>query len=71
MISAPTHGTFLNSVGKGLKVNRPKAERGHPGVCPSHRISVGRGLLDAPHHVLTFSAHFLNLTKEQFLHGTF
>ena len=57
MISAPTHGTFLNSVGKGLKVNRPKAERGHPGVCPSHRISVGRGLLDAPHHVLTFSAH--------------
>ena len=32
---------------------------------------VGRGLLDAPHHVLTFSAHFLNLTKERFLHGTF
>ena len=48
---------FLKPVGEGLKVNRPKAERSHPGVCPSRRISVGRGLLDAPHHVLTFSAH--------------
>ena len=24
-------------VGEGLKVNRPKAERSHPGVCPSRR----------------------------------
>ena len=26
---------FLRTVGEGLKVNRPKAERSHPGVCPS------------------------------------
>ena len=26
---------FLKPVGEGLKVNRPKAERSHPGVCPS------------------------------------
>ena len=25
---------FLKPVGEGLKVNRPKAERSHPGVCP-------------------------------------
>ena len=25
---------FLRTVGEGLKVNRPKAERSHPGVCP-------------------------------------
>ena len=25
----------LKPVGEGLKVNRPKAERSHPGVCPS------------------------------------
>ena len=24
-------------VGRGLKVNRPKAERSHPGVCPRRR----------------------------------
>ena len=29
---------FLKPVGEGLKVNRPKAERSHPGVCPSRRI---------------------------------
>ena len=27
--------SFLKTVGEGLKVNRPKAERSHPGVCPS------------------------------------
>ena len=26
--------SFLKTVGEGLKVNRPKAERSHPGVCP-------------------------------------
>ena len=26
---------FLRTAGEGLKVNRPKAERSHPGVCPS------------------------------------
>ncbi len=25
---------FLRTAGEGLKVNRPKAERSHPGVCP-------------------------------------
>ena len=25
---------FLRTVGEGLKVNRPKTERSHPGVCP-------------------------------------
>ena len=28
---------FLRVVGEGLKVNRPKAERSHPGVCLSRR----------------------------------
>ena len=27
-------------VGRGLKVNRPKAERSHPGVCPRPAVSV-------------------------------
>ena len=29
-----TRKVSLKSVGEGLKVNRPKAERSHPGVCP-------------------------------------
>ena len=35
--ASPTHRgwTFWRTVGEGLKVNRPKAERSHPGVCPS------------------------------------
>ena len=33
--ASPTH-SFLNFVGEGLKANRPKAERSHPEVCPSH-----------------------------------
>ena len=33
------YGTVsVENVGEGLKVNRPKAERSHPGVCPSRRI---------------------------------
>ena len=31
----PIPEDFLRTVGEGLKVNRPKAERSHPGVCPS------------------------------------
>ena len=43
---SPPEG-FLRTVGEGLEVNRPKAERSHPGVCPSrpHLVlppSVGR-----------------------------
>ena len=30
-----TRKVLLRLVGEGLKVNRPKAERSHPGVCPS------------------------------------
>ena len=32
---AQTRKVSLKPVGEGLKVNRPKAERSHPGVCPS------------------------------------
>ena len=32
------YGTVsVETVGEGLKVNQPKAERGHPGVCPFRR----------------------------------
>ena len=30
----PNPEEFLKTVGEGLKVNRSKAERSHPGVCP-------------------------------------
>ena len=35
--ASPTQSrkSFLRTVGEGLKVNRPKAERSHPGVCSS------------------------------------
>ena len=44
---------FLRTVGEGLEVNRTKAERSHPGVCPSrpHLVlpsSVGREKVNCP-----------------------
>ena len=33
------HFVWTNPVGWGLKVNRPKAERSHPGVCPRRSFS--------------------------------
>ena len=34
----PVRECLCRTVGEGLKVNRLKAERSHPGVCPSRRI---------------------------------
>ena len=59
MISAPTHGAFLNSAGEELKVNRPKAERGHPGVCPSRL-----GSLSDFEDMLKLTRAFLEHTAE-------
>ena len=39
---------FLRTVGEGLKVNRPKAERSHPGVCPRRRSSERNPLTGGP-----------------------
>ena len=38
--SAHTGADEGEPVGRGLKVNRPKAERSHPGVCPRPAVSV-------------------------------
>ena len=45
----PIPEDFLRTVGEGLKVNRPKAERSHSGVCPSRRSKIRRaGQCPAP-----------------------
>ena len=41
----PIPEDFLRTVGEALKVNRPKAERSHPGVCPSRGAVWDRPLL--------------------------
>ena len=48
--ASPTQSqkSFLRTVGEGLKVNRPKAERSHPGVCPRRRSSERNPLTGGP-----------------------
>ena len=64
-----TRKFFLKPVGEGLKVNRPKAERSHPGVCPRRPYlvlapSVGRAVSE------TFCGEFRRLrAATYFAHG--